>query len=82
MILRSCYLLILLLMSSSAHAYIDPGSGGAILQGALAVLTGALFTMKVYWFNIVGFFRRVFSSQRGVETEQGDENNTEEKSEP
>lgn len=38
-----------LLASSSAFAYIDPGTGSAVLQGILAALAAIGLTLKLYW---------------------------------
>jgi hypothetical protein len=39
----------LLLIIPSAHAYLDPGSGSAILQGILGALAAIALTLKLYW---------------------------------
>jgi hypothetical protein len=46
-----CVLAVLLLMTatSSAHAYIDPGAGTIILQGAIATIAGGMLAFKSYW---------------------------------
>jgi hypothetical protein len=40
-----------------AHAYLDPGTGSAVLQIVIATLMGALFVTKTYWRKLVTFFR-------------------------
>lgn len=40
-----------------AHAYLDPGTGSMILQGAIAALAAAAFTIKTYWYRIRAFLR-------------------------
>lgn len=32
-----------------AYAYLDPGSGSYIFQVLIAMLLGAIFTLKAYW---------------------------------
>ncbi|RFF26763.1 MULTISPECIES: hypothetical protein [unclassified Wenzhouxiangella] len=39
----------LLLIVPDAHAYLDPGSGSAILQGILGALAAIALTLKLYW---------------------------------
>lgn len=39
----------LLLIVPNAHAYLDPGSGSAILQGILGALAAIALTLKLYW---------------------------------
>lgn len=42
--------------SSGAAAYLDPGTGSMILQGLIAGIAVAWFTIKTYWYRILGFF--------------------------
>ena len=53
--------IVVMWLSESAHAYIDPSTGSYILQILLAGLLGALFTLKVFWRNFKGFFGRLFA---------------------
>ena len=46
------------LLSESAHAYIDPGTGSILLQGLIAAVAGAFVTMGMYWERVKAFFRR------------------------
>jgi hypothetical protein len=53
------YLLALLLLftfSQQAAAYLDPGTGSMILQGIIAGIAVAGFTIKNYWYRIRAFF--------------------------
>ena len=45
--------------SRPAHAYLDPGTGSYALQVAIASVFGALFSVKLFWGNILGTIRRV-----------------------
>ena len=36
-----------------AHAYLDPGTGSAILQGLLAALAALVVTVKLYWYRLL-----------------------------
>lgn len=49
------------LFAGTAHAYIDPGTGSYLLQILVAALLGGLFAVKIFWGNIKGFFKRLFS---------------------
>jgi hypothetical protein len=44
------------LLSSQAHAYIDPGVGSMLVQGILAGGAGALFFVRLFWGRIKGIF--------------------------
>lgn len=52
----------LLLISPSAFAYIDPGSGSYIFQLILGVLLGVCFSLKLSWLKIKSFLLNFFSS--------------------
>lgn len=41
---------------SDAHAYIDPGTGSALIQGLIAGIALIGVTLRVYWFKIRAFF--------------------------
>jgi len=49
-------LLLGLLAPDNAEAYLDPGTGSAIIQMVVASVMGALFLLKVYWQKLVKFF--------------------------
>jgi len=49
------------LLSQSAAAYIDPGTGSYVLQVAIAFLVGLAFSIKVFWKKIAAFLQRVFA---------------------
>jgi len=38
-----------------AHAYLDPGTGSAILQGVLAAIVAIGLTVKLFWHKILKF---------------------------
>lgn len=48
--------IMLLFLSGNAHAYLDPGSGSAILQGILGALAALAITLKLYWHRLLRFF--------------------------
>lgn len=41
--------------TSPVFAYIDPGTGSAILQGILAALAAIALTAKLYWHRLLKF---------------------------
>lgn len=49
-------ILILITFSEQAAAYLDPGTGSMILQGIIAGVAVAGFTIKNYWYRIRAFF--------------------------
>lgn len=49
-------LVILATFSQQAFAYLDPGTGSMILQGIIAGIAVAGFTIKNYWYRLRAFF--------------------------
>ena len=42
----------------TSAAYLDPGTGSFIFQIIIAGVVGGLYTIKTYWRNIKGFFKK------------------------
>ena len=66
------FVLALVLAMNSAYAYLDPGSGSAILQGIIGALAAIAITLKLYWHRLLCFLglrKRIDDS----EDEQPDE---------
>lgn len=61
---------LLLVAAPSAHAYLDPGSGSAILQGIIGALAAIGITLKLYWHRILRFLgiRKASNLQEDHET--------------
>ena len=57
------FLLGLVLLPSTAHAYIDPGTGSVILQG----MTAGLIALAVFWRRVLNLVRKLFSRRDGRE---------------
>ena len=49
-----------LLYSQSAEAYLDSGAGSFILQMLIAGIMGAIFTIKLYWYRLKVFIKSLF----------------------
>jgi hypothetical protein len=46
-----------------AHAYIDPGVGGMLLQLLLGGVAGALVVIKLYWHRLKGAVAKMLGRQ-------------------
>ncbi len=49
---------VILLCAMPAHAYIDPGTGSALIQGVIAAVAAIGITARLYWHRIAEFIRR------------------------
>lgn len=49
---------VLLLMSRSAHAYVDPGTGSYVLQMIVAGIAAAGLTMRLFWGRLKLFLKK------------------------
>lgn len=47
-----------------AYAYLDPGSGSYLFQILLSFMVGALFSLKIFWKKIAGFFSKTFKGKK------------------
>ena len=63
-------LLLQLIMSSSASAYIDPGTGSYLFQMLMAGLLSSMFAVKMFWRNIRVYFSRFFSQNNSQKHEK------------
>lgn len=54
---RVCVVLVAVLFSPHAHAYLDPGTGSYILQLAAAGLLASMFTLRMYWTKVKDWVR-------------------------
>jgi hypothetical protein len=52
---KSGVLIALFAISTQAHAYLDPGTGSMLLQGAIAGIATAAYAIRLYWFRIKAF---------------------------
>lgn len=48
---------------STAHAYLDPGTGSYVLQIIIGVALGAAFAVKAFWLRIRTFFQGLVSKK-------------------
>ncbi len=48
----------ILILSTNAHAYIDPGSGSIIIQAILGAIAAVGTTASIYWSKIKKFFTK------------------------
>lgn len=64
------------LVSTPAHAYIDPGTGGMLLQLLLGGVAGAMVIVKLYWQRIKDGFQSVFGSRDKADQAVDHENET------
>jgi hypothetical protein len=58
--LRLVFMLQWVLYLPAAHAYIDPGSGGLLLQMVIAGVIALAFRLRGLWRGIVERLRRIF----------------------
>ena len=60
MINKTIFFLYFFLFTSSAHAYLDPGTGSIILQAIVGAFAAFLSTLYIFWEKVKIFFRKVF----------------------
>ena len=60
MIINILFFLYFFLFTSSAHAYLDPGTGSIILQAIVGAFAAFFSTLYIFWEKVKIFFRKVF----------------------
>ena len=58
---------ILVLVSSPAHAYIDPGSGSAIMGAIVGFFVAIGLAVKTYWYKLKALITGANKTQPSVE---------------
>ena len=56
-------LFLILIITTDAHAYIDPGSGGALISAILAFFAAIVYTLKKYFYNLKNKFKSISRSK-------------------
>lgn len=54
----------IVLMAAPAYAYVDPGTGGMLIQLVTGGVAGLLVVMRLYWSQIRGLFARRSPAER------------------
>ncbi|MCY4426149.1 MAG: hypothetical protein OXC05_03845 [Halieaceae bacterium] len=54
-VLPALFCLGLLVGSTSAHAYLDPGTGSLLLQGLLAAIASVSYALKLHWQRVKAY---------------------------
>lgn len=64
MLIRICLLFFwLAVLSRPAEAYIDPGSGGFLLQAVVAAIAAGFFGFRRYLNRCLAFIKRIFTKK-------------------
>jgi len=64
-----------ILLVNGAYAYLDPGTGSALIQGILAALATIAVVGKLYWYRLLRFFGIRKSKVDKEQIETSDEQN-------
>ncbi len=59
----------IVLYAGTASAYLDPGTGGLLLQLLLGGVAGAAMVLKLYWQRITAAWNRMFKKTPEVQEE-------------
>ena len=62
---KLCILILTLYFSySPAFAYLDPGTGGSLLQIIIAFIAAAGASIGLYWQRFKAFIKKIFSKEK------------------
>lgn len=65
--MKAVFVMIVILFivsSDEAYAYLDPGTGSYMLQIIIAGIVSVLFSLKMFWRRIVDFFTDLFKGKK------------------
>lgn len=62
------------LFARPAQAYLDPGTGSYITQVIVGLLAGGAYAVKVYWRQIIAFFKKLTKQPKARPKDEKDEN--------
>ncbi|MBU2895093.1 hypothetical protein [Vibrio hepatarius] len=62
--------LLALFCSTPVFAYIDPGSGSAIMSAIVGIFVAIGITIKTYWYKLKGLFAKSKAEKADQESEQ------------
>jgi hypothetical protein len=57
---------------TTAHAYLDAGTGSMVLQAVIATVAGALVTLRLYWSRLKARFGSGSADAQTAPDEPGD----------
>lgn len=52
---------VIAMLPTDACAYLDPSSGGIIIQLLIGGAVGALAVLRIYWVNLSGKMKKIFA---------------------
>ena len=61
------YISFICLISSNSYAYLDPGTGGSLLQIILGIFAAASSVVVYYWNKVKVFFLELFKKNNDKE---------------
>ena len=67
----------LFLTISSAHAYLDPGTGSIILQGIIFAIAAIAVALKLYWhklLKLLGVRKKIIIDQKNDQENKNTQN--------
>ena len=60
-------IIIFLLSTSSAYAYLDPGSASLIIQTILAFIAGLIVTAKMWYYQTINFVKKLLKKKEKID---------------
>ena len=63
----SLTLIYLIIFQNHSFAYIDPGTGGIIIQAILGFIAAAGATIVLYWRKFKAFLQKIFNFKKKID---------------
>jgi len=52
------------ILTTKAHAYLDPGTGSIILQAIVAAFAAFFTSIYIFWSKVKNFFNKIFKKNK------------------
>jgi hypothetical protein len=66
-------LIIVMIISRPAHAYLDPGTGSMLIQAAIAIIAAGSLFLSMFWKRVKAFLNKIFGSKEATGDQHNDE---------
>jgi len=52
------------ILTTKAHAYLDPGTGSIILQAIVGAFAAFFTSIYIFWNKVKNFFKKIFNKNK------------------
>jgi len=57
---------LIMILSSPAYAYLDPGTGSMLIQAVIAIIAATSLFLSMFWKRVKAFLNRLFGKKEAM----------------